>query len=30
MSVYSEVKKFKKKYPLTVAWRLKKNAEVIE
>ena len=30
MSVYSEVKKFKKKYPFTVAWRLKKNAEVIE
>ena len=23
------VKEFKKKYPLTVAWRLRKNSEVI-
>lgn len=30
MSVYSKAKAFKKKYPLTVAWRLKKNCDVIE
>lgn len=30
MSVYEEVLKFKNKYPLTIAWRLKKNASVIE
>ena len=30
MKVYDKVKKFKKKYPLTVAWRLKKNSEVVE
>lgn len=30
MSVYSKVKEFKKKYPLTVAWRLKKNSEIVE
>lgn len=30
MSVYTKVKTFKKKYPLTVAWRLKQNCEVIE
>lgn len=30
MSVYSKVKEFKKKYPLTIAWRLKKNSEVVE
>ena len=29
-SVYSEVKKFMKKYPKTVAFRLKKHSEVIE
>ena len=28
--VYEEVLKFKSKYPMTVAWRLKKNASVIE
>jgi len=30
MSVYTKVKEFKKRYPLTVAWRLKRNCEVIE
>lgn len=30
MSVYEEARKFKKKYPLTVAWRLKKNCSIIE
>jgi len=28
--VLDEVKKFKSKYPMTVAWRLAKNAKVIE
>lgn len=28
--VLEEVKKFKSKYPMTVAWRLAKNAKVIE
>lgn len=30
MSVYSEAKKFKSKYLLTVAWRLKSNSSIIE
>jgi len=30
MSVYSKALKFKKKYPLTIAFRLKKHAKVIE
>ena len=31
MSVlYNEVKKFKKRYPLTVAWRLKSNCKIVE
>ncbi len=30
MSIYEGAKKFKKKYPLTVAWRLKKNSDVID
>lgn len=30
LNVLDEVRKFKKKYPMTVAWRLKKNASVIE
>ena len=30
MSVYDRVVEFKKKYPTTVAWRLKKNAKVVE
>lgn len=29
-SVYSHLKEFKKKYPLTVSWRLKKHAAIIE
>lgn len=29
-SIYKRVKEFKKKYPMTVAWRLKANARVIE
>lgn len=29
-NVYGEVKKFKKKYPMTVAWRLKKHSKIIE
>ncbi len=28
--VLKELRKFKKKYPLTVAWRLSKHAEVVE
>ena len=30
MSVYQKALAFKKKYPLTVAWRLKKNCAIIE
>ena len=30
MSVVQNVKRFKKKYPLTIAWRLKSNAKVVE
>ena len=30
MSVYDQLKEFKNKYPLTVAWRLKKHAKIIE
>lgn len=30
MNVYEKAKEFKSKYPFTVAWRLKKNASVIE
>ncbi len=30
MSILQNVKRFKKKYPLTVAWRLKANAKVVE
>ena len=29
-TVYQELKKFKKKYPLTIAWRLKANSAIIE
>ncbi len=29
-SVYDHVLKFKKKYPMTIGWRLKQNAKVIE
>ena len=28
--VYSRLKDFKRKYPLTVAWRIKKHAKIIE
>lgn len=28
--VYDEISKFKKRYPMTIAWRLKKHAEIIE
>ncbi len=28
--LYNEVKKFKKRYPLTVAWRLKSNCKIVE
>lgn len=30
MDLYKELKKFKKKYPLTIAWRLRKNVSIIE
>lgn len=30
MDLYNELKKFKKKYPLTVAWRLKQNLGVVQ
>lgn len=30
MSVYERAKAFKKKYPLTIGWRLKKHCKVIE
>lgn len=30
MNVYEALKKFKKKYPMTISWRLKKHAKVIE
>ena len=30
MSVYDRVVEFKNKYPTTIAWRLKKNAKVVE
>ena len=30
MSVYEKVLEFKKKYPGTVAWRLKKNANIVD
>lgn len=28
--VYEKAKEFKQKYPMTIAWRLKKHAKVIE
>ena len=28
--IYEKVKEFKKKYPSTVAWRLKRHAKVVE
>lgn len=30
MNIYEEAKKFKKKYSMTVAWRIKKNAKIVE
>lgn len=30
MNVYEELKKFKNKYPMTISWRLKKHAKIIE
>ena len=30
MNVYKEVKKFKRKYPMTVAWRLKKHSRIVQ
>ena len=30
MSVYAEALDFRSRYPLTIAWRLKKNADVIQ
>ena len=30
MSVFEEALKFKRKYPITVAWRLRKNSSVVE
>lgn len=30
MSVYEQLKNFKNKYPMTVAWRLKQHAKIIE
>lgn len=30
MSVYEELKEFKRKYPSTIAWRLKRHAKVVE
>ena len=28
--VYQKVKEFKNKYPMTISWRLKKHAKVVE
>ena len=30
MSIFSEAVKFKQKYPLTIAWRLKRNSAIVE
>ena len=30
MDIYEKIRKFKNKYPMTVAWRLKKHAKIIE
>jgi hypothetical protein len=29
-SVYKRILKFKEKYPMTIAWRLRKNSEIVE
>lgn len=30
VSIYERAKEFQKKYPMTVAWRLKKNSRIVE
>ena len=30
MTVYEQLKQFKTKYPMTVSWRLKQHAKIIE
>lgn len=30
MTVYQEVLKFKRKYPMTISWRLKRNSKIVE
>ena len=30
MSIYQNARRFKKKYPLTIAWRLRSNADILE
>lgn len=30
MSIFEEARKFKDKYPITVGWRLKRNASIVE
>jgi len=30
MKIYEEVLKFKRKYPMSIAWRLKKNSKIVE
>ncbi len=30
MNIYEQLKQFKRKYPLTISWRLKKHAKIIE
>ena len=29
-NVFKEVRKFKKKYPMTIAWRLRKNSKIVD
>ena len=30
MAIYEDAKKFKRKYPLTIAWRIKRNSSIVE
>ena len=30
MNIYEEIKKFKRRHPMTIAWRLKKHSKVIQ
>lgn len=30
MTIYEQLKEFKRKYPITIAWRLRKHAKIIE